>query len=184
MSLIITILIFINSIEIIRIVRNNVDRENKERRLFTYSLPCKDCDVSVKEFQVLEPPVLHIMFPIYMIAIFGIVFVLEILKKGRMTDMTVVYLRELLLVISYFVLMLLKRWSCGIKFNNEVLKITNDRGREATISIDKVKSFDICSNTFYLLDDEGNSLYKANNKYMGRYLMYIVKQFGIKEWIG
>lgn len=31
MNLIITILIFINSIEIIRIVRNNVDRENKEK---------------------------------------------------------------------------------------------------------------------------------------------------------
>ena len=101
-----------------------------------------------------------------------------------MTDMTVIYLRELLLVISYFVLMLLKRWTCSIEFNNEVLKITNDCGREFTLPIDKIKSFDVCSNTFYLLDEEGNSLYRANNKYMGRYLMYIVKQFGIKEWVG
>lgn len=184
MSLIISILMFVNLIEIVRIVRNNVDRENKERRLLTYALPCKDKGEDGKEFQVLEPPVLHIMFPIYMIAIFGIVFILEIVKKGRMTDTTVIYLRELLLIISYFVLVLLKRWSCSIKFNNEVLKITNDCGREFTLPIDKIKSFDVCSNSFYLLDEEGNSLYRANNKYMGRYLMYIVKQFGIKEWVG
>lgn len=181
MNLLITVLIFINSLEIVHIVRNNVSRENRER--IRYSLPCKGKgEESGSDFKELQTSLLYRMFPIFMITVFGTVFVLEFMKKGRMSDLTVVYLRELLFVISYYILVLLKRDSCRIKFNDEVLKITNDCGREATLLISKIKSFDVISNTFYLLDENGNSLYRANNKYMGRYLMYVVKQFGIKEW--